>query len=32
MKFEDTEPELKCEEAILVENDSKVIVHEKIDH
>lgn len=32
MRFEDAEPEIKVEEAILVENDTKVIVHEKIDH
>ena len=32
MRFEDAEPEIKCEEAGLVENDTKVIVHEKIGH
>ena len=32
MRFEDAEPEIKCEEAVLVENDTKVIVHEKIGH
>ena len=32
MRFEDVEPEIKLEEAISVENDIKVIAHEKIDH